>query len=401
MEGRELFSGMKVIELASVLAGPSVGQFFAELGADIIKIENPRTKGDVTRSWKLSSEGEEDISAYFSSINWGKRSLSLDIAQSEGVEILYRLVQQSDVVIVSYKPGDAEKLKVDYASLKKIKDDILYGSITGYGNDNPKVGYDAIIQAEAGFMSMNGERGGAPVKMPVALMDILAGHQLKEALLLAYIRRLKTGKGSEVSVSLIEAAVASLANQGTNWLVAGKLPQRAGSAHPNIAPYGDVFTTSDQRQIILAVGTDRQFGSLCEVLGLNLAIDPKYNSNIARVGNRELLNKHLQRSITGLQAEWLVKQLESKHVPVGIIQNVQEALDMTEVKALRLNHEPWRGTKTFAAHFGDGGEKSSHLLPPPHYAAHTVEILSGLGLNAFEIQRLKETGIIDTAGFNQ
>lgn len=396
MLNKELFSGIRVIELASVLAGPSVGQFFAELGADVIKIENPGTGGDVTRSWKLKEEPEGNMSAYFSSINWGKRSVSLDISCRSGLEVLYRLIGRADIVVASYKPGDAERLGVDYKSLKAVKSDLLYGKITGYGSGNPKVGYDAIIQAEAGFMSMNGESGRMPVKMPVALMDVLAGHHLKEALLLAYIHKLKTGEGSEVSVSLLEAAVASLANQGANWLVAGKIPSRQGSAHPNIAPYGDIFITKDKREIILAIGTDRQFLNLCNCLKINeMPSDPAYENNRNRVKNRSSLYTRLEAAISQFESHELLRKLGELKVPVGAVQNVKEALEMEEVKGLLLNHEDMRGISTFAAYFNEVKSKVSHLSPPPHYGTHTYEVLSSeLKMTDEEIQHLRETSAI-------
>ncbi|UII32666.1 CoA transferase [Fulvivirga ulvae] len=396
MESRKLFCGVRVIELASVLAGPGVGQFFAELGADVIKVENPASRGDVTRTWKLKDEADGDVSAYFASINWGKKSIGLDISEKVGLEILYKLISKADIVIASYKPGDAEKLGVDYQSLRKIKKDLLYGKITGYGSDNPKVGYDAIIQAEAGFMSMNGDPDGKPVKMPVALMDVLAGHHLKEALLLAYIHRLKTGEGNEVSVSLIEAAVASLVNQGTNWLIAGKVPSRQGSSHPNIAPYGDIFTSKDQREIILAVGTDRQFSSLCNCLGLsNLCSDELYKNNAVRVRNRQDLFALLQAAISTYESKELIHELNKLKVPVGIVQSVNEALEMPEVKSLMLEGHAVRGIATFAGHFHNEKEKNPHLSPPPHFGAQTREILSAeLLMSDDEIQNLQNLSII-------
>lgn len=396
MQSRELFSGIRVIELASVLAGPSVGQFFAELGAEVIKIENPGTRGDVTRTWKLKDEADGDVSAYFSSINWGKRSIGLDISKKQGLEILYQLVAKSDIVIASYKPGDAEKLGVDYGSLKNVNEGLLYGKITGYGDDNPKVGYDAIIQAEAGFMSMNGDPDGKPVKMPVALMDILAGHHLKEALLLAYINKLKTGKGSEVSVSLIEAAVASLANQGANWLVAGKVPSRQGSSHPNIAPYGDIFTSKDQREIIVAVGTDRQFINLCNCLGMNdLCVSEMYKNNAGRVRNRHTLFALLQAAISQRESVDLLNELNRLRVPVGVVQNVSEAVQMEEVKSLTFTNQTISGIATFAAHFNNEMRTNPHLSPPPHFSAHTHKILSSeLAMTEVEIRELQRLAII-------
>jgi len=181
-----MFQDLKVLELASVLAGPSVGQFFAELGAEVIKVENSKTGGDVTRTWKSANEQTDDRSAYFCSVNWGKKSIALDLTSNEGKAIIQKLAAKSDIIIASYKPGDAEKLGVEYAQLIAGNPKLIYGQITGYGSDNDRVGYDAVLQAESGFMDLNGEKNGSPTKMPVALIDVLAGHQLKEGLLLDY-----------------------------------------------------------------------------------------------------------------------------------------------------------------------------------------------------------------------
>ncbi len=394
MASEELFRGTKVLELASVLAGPGVGQFFAELGADVIKIENPKTGGDVTRSWKGAGEGNERISAYFSCTNWGKRSLSLDISRQEGLEILYRLVKQSDLVIASYKPGDAQKLKVDYQTLSSVREDIIYGEITGYGSTNPKVGYDAVIQAESGFMYMNGTENGPPTKMPVALIDLLAAHQLREAMLLAYIQKLRTGKGACVSISLLETALASLANQATNWLIAGNNPRRSGSKHPNIAPYGDIFTAADDVGLILAVGTDRQFQRLCQLLDLErVTQDPDFSNNTNRVKNRSKLNILLEGRIRLWKSDTLLKELDKLNVPAGRINRVSEALDLPESKDLLLESNGLKGVKTFVAK----GIPSniSHFLPPPEFGEHTYKILQeNVGLSHIDVENLIKKGII-------
>ena len=391
---QELFKGMNVLELASVLAGPNVGQFFAELGAEVIKIENPKTKGDVTRSWRTPAEKEGDLSAYFLCTNWGKRSLGLDISTPEGIEILYELVKQSDFVITSYKPGDAHKLGVDYPALASCKKDLIYGEITGYGKGNPKVGYDAVIQAESGFMYMNGHRDGPPTKMPVALIDLLAAHQLKEAMLLAYIQRLKVGVGAHVSVSLIDTAVASLANQATNWLTTGKEPQRKGSKHPNIAPYGDIFTTHDDAKVILAVGTNVQFQKLCDVLGLpHLAEDPDFSHNADRVKNRQKLTILLEGKIRSLRSDALLEALDIHKVPAGKVNTVSEALNLPGCQEIILGNNGVKGLKSFVAKGVPAS--SSHFLPPPKFGEHTRMILDEkLGLSALEIENLLKRGVI-------
>ena len=279
---RDLCSELKIIELASVLAGPSVGAFFAEFGASVIKVENPRTSGDVTRSWRTAGEqNTSDISAYFASVNFGKRSLALDISQQQGRAVLYALLGAADVIIASYKPGDAEKLGVAYDEVKKHNPSIIYGHITGYGNDSSRAGYDAIIQAETGYTSMNGTN--EMCKMPVALMDVLAGHQLKEAILMALWSREKTGSGCYIPISLYDSALSGLVNQASNFLNAGHVPKPLGSDHPNIVPYGTLYQCKDGQYLILAVGNDKQFAELMDIL--KLEINPKFErSEERRVG---------------------------------------------------------------------------------------------------------------------
>ena len=371
-----MLSGLKVIELASVLAGPSVGQFFAELGAEVIKIENPKTNGDVTRSWKLPIEGESDISAYFSSVNWGKKSVSLDVSEHEGKNAVYELIKEADIAIVSYKPGDDEKLGMDYLTLSAINPKLVYGKITGYGESDNRVGYDAVIQAEAGLMYMNGEPYGNSLKMPVALVDVLAAHHLKEGILLALLQRVKTEKGQCVSVSLMDAAISSLANQATNYLVAGAIPEKKGSQHPNIAPYGDVFTTKDEKQVLLAVGNDKQFAKLCEIIGKDeLAMDIKFISNKNRVTNRNALVKQLQGGIKRLESDELVTQLNDANVPCGKIHNMKEVFATENGKRVQVEAQNgMRGIRNFVAQFGDN-QIENNLSSPPHFGEHNSEVV--------------------------
>lgn len=372
-----MFGRLKILELASVLAGPSVGQFFAELGAEVIKVENPRTGGDVTRSWRVAGEVTDDRSAYFCSCNWGKKSVVLDLGSPNDQKIVLQLVAQSDIVIASYKPGDAEKLGVGYEQVKRYQPSIIYGMITGYGPDDDRVGYDAVIQAESGFMDLNGEPTGPPTKMPVALIDVLAAHQMKEGLLLALLRKQQTGEGSLVEVSLMETALASLVNQATNWLVAGKVPARQGSAHPNIAPYGETFLTADQKQLLLAVGSDRQFEMLLSVLGFDLA-DPSWSgfqTNPDRVKRREALHHKLAAVIEKRSSLELVEALSRKKVPAGLVQNVRDALESSVAGKIRLHGGSLNGIRGYV---GGGTETRVELSPPPHLGEHTKAILGGL-----------------------
>jgi crotonobetainyl-CoA:carnitine CoA-transferase CaiB-like acyl-CoA transferase len=388
-----MFENLKVLELASVLAGPSVGQFFAELGATVIKVENPKTSGDVTRSWRAKGENTDDRTAYFCAVNWGKQSIGINLDSPDGQRIVQKLAEQCDVVIESYKPSDAKKNGVDYATFQKLNRSIIYGSITGYGPLDPRVGYDAVIQAEAGFMFLNGEPGKASLKMPVALVDILAGHQLKEGILLALLRRQQTGEGAHVEISLIQSAIASLANQATNWLVGGTLPQKQGSSHPNIAPYGDVFTTADGHEILVAVGNDRQFRHLCELFGISeIADDEKFKTNASRVVNRVVLHHVLQERIAMQESDALMTALHGSRIPAGIIHNIKEVFENQHARQLLLKSDDLLGVRTFV---GSSLQNASHFLPPPHYGEHTAEVLKKwLKLDSQDIQKLVSNGSI-------
>lgn len=362
-----------VIELASVLAGPSVGMFLAELGARVIKVENLRAGGDVTRSWHLSSESQQsDRPAYFCAANWGKESIALDLKSPAGREILYELVQKADVVISSYIPGTAERLGVDADTLQQINPQLICAEINGYGASESRAAFDAIIQAEAGFTYLNGEKGKGLSKMPVALMDVLAGHQLKEAILIAIIQRLKTGKGSTVRVSLIESALASLVNQATNWLVAGHEPQALGSEHPNIVPYGSIFYTADQLPVVIAIGNDRQFQALCRIV--ELAEDPRFESNALRIRHKSMLLEILAKKIGNWKRAPLLQLCQEQGIPLGAVNTISQAMALPQAESLMLSHGSIKGLRSFVAE-----SKMTHvqaLIPPPHLGEHSKKILS-------------------------
>jgi crotonobetainyl-CoA:carnitine CoA-transferase CaiB-like acyl-CoA transferase len=367
---------LKVLELASVLAGPSVGQFFAELGAEVIKIENPKIGGDVTRGWKTPGEPTDDRSAYFCSCNWGKKSVALDLTIQKDLEIVKKLAAKSDIVIASYKPGDAEKLGVSYSQLSTYNPQLIYGQITGYGSDDDRVGYDAVIQAEAGFMALNGEHDGPPTKMPVALIDVLAAHHLKEGLLLALLKREKSKDGSFVEVSLVQTAVASLVNQATNWLVGKKLPTRQGSAHPNIAPYGDSFVTQDSKRILLAVGSDRQFEELVKILGLGPQdLGERFWKNQERVEHRKELNKLLAEKIMSVNSKVLIQKLRAKKIPAGFIQNLKEVFELPQAMDTLLSGAGVQGVRNYVGKHTGNWQGATSLLPPPHLGEHNDEVI--------------------------
>jgi crotonobetainyl-CoA:carnitine CoA-transferase CaiB-like acyl-CoA transferase len=335
------FKDLKVIELANVLAGPAVGMFFAELGAEVIKVENIKTNGDITRSWKLPSENQNlSISAYYSSINWNKKNLAVDLNQHNEKQKIYDLITDADIVISNYKPGDDIKLGMDYETLKKINQSLIYANITGFGDNSSRTAYDLVLQAETGYMFMNGTTESGPIKMPVALIDILAAHQLKEGVLIALIKKLKTGKGSKVSVSLYDSAIASLANQASNWLMANHNQEASGSLHPNIAPYGEIYITADKKMIVLAIGNNKQFEQLCFLLNIEKdKLTSDFSENTDRVKNRHQLNKILQNTITNFSSEKLMSDFIAHNVPAGIIKSVKEVFEDPKAKSLILSEQ--------------------------------------------------------------
>jgi crotonobetainyl-CoA:carnitine CoA-transferase CaiB-like acyl-CoA transferase len=340
MAPTSFFKGLKVVELASVLAGPAVGMFFAELGAEVIKIENARAGGDVTRSWKLPSETPGQLSAYYCSVNYHKDVRLLDLQSPAAREEVYALLAQADVVLSNFKPSSARKLGMDYATLSRLNPRLIYGQITAFGEGEDLPAFDIVLQAEAGFLYMTGEPGGKPVRMPVALIDLLAAHQLKEGILLALLQRERTGQGALVSASLLESAIASLANQASNWLMAGHLPERMGCMHPNIAPYGDIFYAQDGKPLVLAIGNDQQFLRLCACLGLDgLPQDERFASNPARVRHREALRQALAPPFQNHpRAEWM-RRFAQHGVPAGSIRDMAEVFERPAARAMVL--EEW------------------------------------------------------------
>jgi crotonobetainyl-CoA:carnitine CoA-transferase CaiB-like acyl-CoA transferase len=363
------FAGLRVLELAAVLAGPQVGQFFAELGASVLKVEPPA--GDVTRTWRTPGDDpESSVSAYFSASNWGKASVVLDLTEPAAQAELHRLAAEADVLIASYKPGDAEKFGVSYAALAAANPRLIYGHLTGYGPASPRVGYDAVLQAETGFMHLNAASpADPPQKMPVALIDLLAAHQLKEAILTALYQREKTGQGALLTVSLLDSALASLANQGATWLVTGHDPVPLGSGHPGIVPYGTVYRAADGQRLVLAVGTDAQFRQLCLVLMRpHWATEPRFATNPARVRHRHALEELLLVRIAELNGTALLHELARLGVPAGAVRSVGEALSQEAAQAMLLPPArpgfPYAGLRTVAFRSSAWPVAGSLTAPP-------------------------------------
>ena len=330
-----MFEDLIVIDCSTVLAGPSVGTFFAELGAAVTKIENPAIP-DVTRSWKLASEDKNaSVSAYFSSVNYGKQYRQLNFKDESHISLLIEKLKTADIFLSNFKKGDAEKFGLSDEYLQSINPKLILGKISGFGSESDRVAYDLILQAETGFMSMNGTSNSGPVKMPVALIDVLAAHQLKEGLLTALLKRTKTNQGSVISVSLYDAAISSLANQASNYLMQGHIPQRIGSLHPNIAPYGEIFATKDGKLITFAIGSNRHFQLLCEFLGVSkLVSDTRFSENVERVKNRTELQELIQEIISRCDSEDILEFMHTHFVPAGIIRNLEEVFEEASAQNL-------------------------------------------------------------------
>ena len=318
--------GIKVVELARILAGPWAGQLLADLGADVIKVESE--KGDDTRAWGPPFiERENDISAsYFHGCNRGKKSVTVDLSTSKGQDRIKELVKNSDILIENFKVGGLKKYGLDYENLNAINRGLIYCSITGFGQDGPyatRAGYDYIIQGMSGLMSITGEPGGRPLKTGVAVTDIFTGIYASTAILAALHQRAETGRGQHIDMSLLDSAVAILANQGMNYLSTGSPPGRIGNFHPNLSPY-QVFECSNGH-IIIATGNDQQYQKLCTILHCpEYATDPKYETNAKRVENRYELDDIISQKTRNWEKLHLLKQCEENGIPAGPINSLDE-----------------------------------------------------------------------------
>ena len=328
-----MFEDLVVFDLSTVLAGPSVATFFAELGAQVTKIEHPEIP-DVTRSWRIPGEAQE-ITSYFASINYKKKYLQKDWSNPTDQQWLFDQLPKVDVLLMNFKSMDYAKFNFTKEKLLAINPRLIIGSISGFGDNSDRIAYDLILQAESGFMGINGERGNPPLKMPVALIDVLAAHHLKEGLLLALMQREQTGEGSWVSVSLYDAAVCSLVNQASAYLMNNLVPKRLGSLHPNIAPYGELFETKDGKTVTFAIGSNRQFELLCKVLGCEtLLSDDRYAENENRVSNRTALAASLVPLVHKVDCQSLVELTRERGIPMGVIRSIDEVLDSADSQHL-------------------------------------------------------------------
>ncbi|OLU35114.1 CaiB/BaiF CoA-transferase family protein [Pseudomonas sp. PA27(2017)] len=402
-------SHLRVLDLSRVLAGPWCGQNLADLGAEVIKVERPKV-GDDTRHWGppylRDGEGRDTSeAAYFLAANRNKQSLTLDFTQAEGQRLVRELAAKSDILIENFKVGGLAAYGLDYASLKAINPRLIYCSITGFGQDGPyakRAGYDFMIQGLGGLMSLTGQpdggEGGGPVKVGVALTDILTGLYATVAVLAALAHRDKTGEGQHIDMALLDVQVACLANQAMNYLTTGVSPKRLGNAHPNIVPY-QAFPTADG-DLILTVGNDSQFRKFCEVAGHpEWGADPRFASNGQRVAHRaELIPLIRQATVFRTTAQW-VGLLEAAGVPCGPVNDLQQVFADPQViaRGLRLDlpHPLAGNTPQVASPLRLSASPVEYRQAPPLLGEHTERVLGEvLGLDAEQIQALRDQGVI-------
>lgn len=393
---------IRVLDLSRVLAGPWASQTLADLGAEVIKVERPGA-GDDTRTWgpPYWEEGGRRLSAYFMSANRGKRSLAIDLSQEKGQALVKEMVRQADVVIENFKVGDMARRGLDYESLSAINPGLIYCSITGFGQTGPykdRPGYDFMIQAMGGLMSITGEPDekskDGPQKVGVALADILTGLYSTIAILAALNDRQQSGEGQYIDMALLDVQVASLANQASNYLVSGEPPGRLGNAHPNIVPYQS-FATRDGFMIV-AVGNDTQFQRLCEVLSLpHIAQDERFQGNDSRVTNREELAQAIQQVLRDRDTDEWLAILQDAGVPCGPINTIDRVFADPQVQARNLNINV-DGMSLVANPIRFSRSSISYEYPPPLLGEQTDELLREiLGLSDAEIRSLREDGIVD------
>jgi len=402
-------SHILVLDLSRILAGPWASQVLADLGAEVIKVERPG-RGDDTRSWGppflRDAEGAETTeSAYFLSANRGKKSVTIDITCDEGQELVRGLAAKSDVLIENFKVGGLARYGLDYASLREGNAGLIYCSITGFGQSGPerdRAGYDAMIQAMGGLMSVTGEPdgqpGGGPQKVGVALADVMTGLYAAIAVLAALAHRERSGEGQFIDLALLDVQIACMANQAMNFLVSGVAPGRLGTAHPNIVPY-QTFATADG-YLVLAVGNDEQFARFCDLVGrADLAADARFATNAARVRNREALLPIVTKAMRERTTDAWVEALEEVEIPYGPIHSLDRIFDEPQVRHREMRFELPHATAGVVPQVASPMRFSASPVvyerPPPLLGQHNDDVLADLlGLDAAVRGALREKGVI-------
>lgn len=397
-----MLQGLRVLDLSRILAGPWCTQLLADYGADVVKVERPQG-GDDTRRWGppfLAGADGDTVAAYFLCCNRGKRSLALDFSEAEGQQILKRLAAQADVLVENYLPGTLARYGLDYASLSALNPRLIYCSITGFGQDGPNVaraGYDAMIQAEAGLMSLTGPADGEPVKVGIAVSDLMCGMYAATAILAALQQRVQSGQGCQLDLALFDCQVGWLANQGMNYLVGGSVPGRHGSAHPNIAPY-QAFATADGH-LMLAVGNDEQFRRFCAAAELDsLAAEARFASNAARVAARDALAAAIGAQLRTASTQHWLARFAAAGVPAGPVNDLAGvfAHDQIAARGLQpvLDHPRWGAVPQIANPVRQAGAPQLAARAPPALGQHSAQVLAELGFDAAQRAQLRAAGVV-------
>lgn len=390
-------SGIKVVDLSRVLAGPSATQCLADLGAEVIKIERPET-GDETREW-APPQFADGTSAYFATVNRNKQSVTVDISTAAGQEIIKKMVVDADVLVENYKVGGLKKYGLDYDSLKTLNPRLVYASLTGFGQTGPdarKPGYDYIIQGQSGLMSITGPEDGLPYKVGVAVVDLFAGLNLVIGIQAALLARAQTGVGQHVDVALLDSAIAMLANVGMNHLATGKVPPRLGNGHPSIVPY-QVFATEGAQHLILACGNDKQFAAVCAVMEQDWIADERFATNPQRVKNRAELVPLMQAVFMRKERDAWLGLFDAASVPCGPINNIAEAVAMPQVAAremvVGLNKAEVQ-MNVLGSPVKLSGTPVQYHSAPPDLGQDTVSVLTSLGYTQEQIEQLQQQHIV-------
>jgi formyl-CoA transferase len=391
-------SGIFILDLSRVLAGPFATMMLADLGATVIKVERP-SSGDDTRHWGPPWAGGE--SAYYLSVNRNKKSVTLDLKQERARDILRVLAQRADVLVENWRAGTMDAWGIGYEDLKPLNPGLIYCAITGYGQTGPnkdRAGYDAIIQAEGGLMSITGPSEGPPMKVPIAIVDITAGMLSAIAILSALYDRVQSGQGQYIDMSLLDAQLAWLVNIGSNYLISGEPPERFGNAHPNIVPY-QPFATADG-WIVVGVGNERHWMRLCALANwADLESDKRFASNSARVENRDILIPELEgRFKSRTSEEWLAR-LRKEGIPCGPINAIEQVFSDPQVVArdmlVRLAHPTAGEIKIVGTPFKLSRTSAQITTPPPLLGQHTEEVLrEHLEMEESDIDELRNAGVI-------
>ena len=390
-------TGLTIVDLTRVLSGPYCTMLLADMGARVIKVEQPG-RGDDTRAWGPPFVGKE--TAYFLSINRNKESVTLDFKKPEGRSILGQLISRSDVVVENFRPGAMARLGLDYATLSAEHPRLVFCSISGFGQDGPRrdqAGYDAVIQAEGGLMSVTGDADGRPYRVGVAETDMVAGLLAVQGILLALFARERSGRGQNVDISMLDGVISLLSYHASIYLTTGAESRRVGNRHATIAPY-DTFTAADG-ELFLAVGNDDQFQRFCAATGLpRLLEDARFSTNPSRVANEAALRALLEPVIRARTREQWLRELAAAGVPCGAVRSVSEALSDPQVSARRMieavEHAVLGPMKVLGTPIKLSDTPASVRTAPPTLGQHTDAVLAELGLSASEISELRQRSII-------